>query len=206
MAEEGDKSVFVLFDLFLYADGKKTDEEEDLLEQLGAKMKVTEEEKERMERFSLDAMKKEVDSVDEFLEEPDDDRSQLVIRAMKPFIQGKFGDKCQQARIIWNLMNLGYADDDYSQADRNVVEFLCETWDMNNTVMIELKDSMETLGSLYEQKELLENLPQSSKETSDDLKAIENCIARVQESVELTFTALDTFKDDERIFGELMSR
>ena len=57
------------------------------------------------------------------------------------------------ARIIWNLVNLGYADKNYSDNEREIVDFLIARWNINKEIYQEMVDTADTILGLIKQKE-----------------------------------------------------
>lgn len=56
-------------------------------------------------------------------------------------------------RIIWNLINLGYADSFYSSQEKRIVKFLVTQWDIPLEVYYEFIDIAETIRALTNQKD-----------------------------------------------------
>lgn len=68
---------------------------------------------------------------------------------------GWFGlrDASSLARIIWNLVNLGYADSIYSDKEKKIVKYLVDKWSVSAEVLQEFVDTADTILALSKQKE-----------------------------------------------------
>ena len=57
-----------------------------------------------------------------------------------------------KASILWNLINLGYADTYFTSDEREVVDFLREYWEMSDSLYQEMIDVAETCLALEKHK------------------------------------------------------
>lgn len=62
-------------------------------------------------------------------------------------------DDASLARVIWNLISLGYADSNYSSAEKMIVNYLVNKWSVKREVYQELVDIADTVLALSKQKE-----------------------------------------------------
>lgn len=69
--------------------------------------------------------------------------------------QGWFGlrNASSIARIVWNLINLGFADSNYSDEEKRIVNYLVDKWSVDSAVYQELVDTADTMLALTKQKE-----------------------------------------------------
>lgn len=184
-----------IFYLFLVADGSRTDEEIGKMNMIYEKMKIDKEDREKIEKFCDDALYSDDSS----------DNSAQIIQIIKSILgnnldhQGIGGspfafrlgtdlnhDKSAQVSTIWNLINLGYSDKDYSKSENKIVKFLSDFWGVDETIICEFKDSSETLVSLYKQEEWIKST-KKKKETIDKyMQTYENDIKRISDNIEIT--------------------
>lgn len=47
--------------------------------------------------------------------------------------------------IIWNLISLGFCDKEYSQSEEKIVKYLCEAWEIDDSIYLELIECAKTL-------------------------------------------------------------
>ncbi|MBR6664953.1 MAG: hypothetical protein IKL22_04450 [Lachnospiraceae bacterium] len=102
----------------------------------------------------------------------------------------KYVSDSDKAAIIWNLVNLGYADAYFTNAERAIVEFLCEYWEINNSVYQEMIDVAETILSLEKHRKWVEEELTDSETKQEKLKQIKKDIKYAQESIKITITEI----------------
>lgn len=179
------RQAVTLFYLFEMADGKITSDEKKKLNSICKKMEISADERK--------AIKAEITNIIDF--ESDSDNSDRVIQAIQTFLDEKslvflFGslDKNKEKQVItlWNLINLGYSDKDFSEPEKKVVRYLIERWDVSNVIIQELKDSADTLGLLYEQKEWITTTERSEKEIDQYKRRIDKDIKDIADNLVMT--------------------
>lgn len=179
------RQAVTLFYLFEMADGKITSDEKNKLNSICKKMEISADERK--------AIKAEITNIIDF--ESDSDNSDRVIQAIQTFLDEKslvflFGslDKNKEKQVItlWNLINLGYSDKDFSEPEKKVVRYLIERWDVSNVIIQELKDSADTLGLLYEQKEWITTTERSEKEIDQYKRRIDKDIKDIADNLVMT--------------------
>lgn len=82
----------------------------------------------------------------------------IVSRKRRYFESDEVFEASEKAQMIWLLINLAYADDEYSWPEKKAIKYLAQYWRMSDVVVKSLEDSAETLNKLYEQKAYLEDL------------------------------------------------
>lgn len=90
-------------------------------------------------------------------------------------------DKSLQADVIWTLINLGYADKEYSAAEKKVVDHLIERWEMDPILVDELNDTAETMLALTRQKDWLQT-------TSKPYEQIKSAIEEIDQNMDDLFS------------------
>lgn len=85
-------------------------------------------------------------------------------------------DRKVEAFLIWTLMNLAYADDEYSQAEKNVINFLISCFDLDRSILDEFNDTIQTILRLSQQIEWI-------KTTDRGYDSINNCIKEYDENM-----------------------
>ena len=95
-----------------------------------------------------------------------------------------------RARIIWNMVNLGYADSEYSMEEKEIVNYLLDKWSVNEEVYQEFIDTEETIASLYKYKEwIAATFPQGDVRGKKEAD-VENEVRMLLEDVQLTIKEL----------------
>lgn len=98
----------------------------------------------------------------------------------------RYGSAAKQhyvARIVWNLVNHGYADSTFSKEEQNIVSYFAAKWTLAKDVFQEFIDTADTMLALTKQKEWIVSTfskginfgrinSQMEKERSNDLCVI----------------------------------
>ncbi len=145
MFEKGQKEEAMLYYLYMMADGEVSYSEEKLFAEICKEMKIDEYDKQVV-----------IDGCNEITKESTDILN-VIIRENLDYQVGQgwsgFKDASALARIIWNLVNLGYADSDYSESERKIVKHLLEKWGVKQEIYLEMVDTADTMLALTKQKE-----------------------------------------------------
>ena len=98
--------------------------------------------------------------------------------------------KVDKASILWNLINLGYADSHYTREEREVVEYLRIYLGVADSIYHEMMDVAETMLSLENYKTWVEaNLPDDYYK-DEKLNKIEKDIKYAQKSIKLSISEI----------------
>ena len=101
------------------------------------------------------------------------------------------------ARIIWNLVNLGYSDTQYSENEKEIVSYLVDTWGVDRDVFQEMIDTSETILALIKQKEwVFERFANEKSERDDRVKKIDLEIDKMVEDIKITISELNYQKGE----------
>ena len=95
-----------------------------------------------------------------------------------------------KAKIIWNLINLGYADTHFTIDEREVVDFLREHWKLPESLYQEMIDVAETCLALEKHKIWIEGLPDDEYKL-EKIKQVKKDIKQVQENILTTISEID---------------
>ena len=93
------------------------------------------------------------------------------------------------ARILWNLINLGYADKQYSEAEKSIVSYLIGRWHVDEVIFREMIDTADTILSLEGQKEWLMKTFSSSERDKRE-KTGDVAIKKLFEDMKITIDEL----------------
>lgn len=94
-----------------------------------------------------------------------------------------------KAKIIWNLINLGYSDTHYTFNEREVVDFLRKFWGIPDDLYQEMIDVAETCLALKKHKEWADGLPESDFKL-EKMKQIKKDIKFTQETIKTTISEI----------------
>lgn len=155
MFENRDDQLKVLY-LFLSADGVKSNQEMSMFGEICKKYDVDKDKKREVIQYCNNEL--EVHASEDF---PALSAIQEIVdkgRSVFSFLNKDLrNSKSQQASTIWNLMNLGYADKDYSSKEKEIVEYLIRKWEIDEVVVLQLEETLNTLNRLYTYKAELQN-------------------------------------------------
>ena len=106
--------------------------------------------------------------------------------------QGWFGlwDESSLARIIWNLVDLGYADSVYSDEEKKIVSYLVNKWSVREETYRELIDIADTILALTKQKEWVVSTYSRGSLRDKKEKDIDSEIEQLLGDVKLTIEEL----------------
>ena len=145
--EQGNKrGEAMLYYLFMMADGKITSGEEEIFSNICKELFISDEEKAEIIEECVRLSSAETDIFDVIIQEEIDEKAG----------QGWYGvekNDTGKARVIWNLLNLGYSDKDYSENEKKIVSYLVEKWSVARSIFMEMKDTADTMLALLRQKE-----------------------------------------------------
>ena len=184
---------FRIYGLFLLSDGKWTAEEERCLRNIAGQMELSCEEVEKTIQYCQGLPIKEGDNaeliirlIDETLgfSAPEkalggstskEDATMRIAEGLllkTSMIAGAIANQINwhvdlQTKVIWTLINLGYADAEYSQPEKKVVRHLVKVWNIKEEIVSEFIDTAETILSLTRQIEWLKSIGLSYDETKE---------------------------------------
>lgn len=79
-------------------------------------------------------------------------------------------DKVLQAQTLWNLINIGYADEKYTYSEQQVVEYLADMWDVDKKLYSAMIDTADTMLMLTNKKEFIEECLKRENQKNEDRK------------------------------------
>lgn len=101
-------------------------------------------------------------------------------------------DPCLQAETIWNLINLGYAGQKYSESEDMIVAHLKVIWEIDSKVTAEFRDTANTILMLVKQKDWLKVSGLPYDEITDRLNEVDKQINLMYENVKVTISQMDS--------------
>ena len=95
-----------------------------------------------------------------------------------------------KASVLWNLINLGYADTHFTIDERKVVDALREYWEMSKSLYQEMVDVAETILALEKYKTWVESTFTQDDAKSKKITQKKKDIKIVQDSIKTTISEL----------------
>ena len=208
---------FKIYSLFLLSDGKWTAEEERCLRNIAGQMELSYEDTEKTIQYCQELPIKEGDNaeliiriMDETLgfpasEEafghstPQKDAAITIAKGLllkTSMIAGTIANQINwhvdlQTEVIWTLINLGYADAEYSEPEKKVVRHLVKVWNIKEEIVSEFIDTAETILLLTKQIEWLKSVGLSYDETKKRLETVEQQIQLMFDNIQATISEAD---------------
>lgn len=167
-----------LYYLYMMADGEVSVDEEKLFDEICKELRVSKDDKQIL--------------INECKEMLLDSKSSLDVIVEKKIEEniGRFLNASETARIMWNLVNLGYADGFYSEEEKEVVNYLMGKWKIDISVYQEMVDTSDTILSLTKQKEWLVSTLTEGSLRDEKEKKIDAEISNMLSDVKLTIAEL----------------
>lgn len=207
--------------LFMYADGEASASELKYLDDILAKENLSDESVEKFQAFRSQMTSKlttgnsktVIAEIDELLGEKTssqgggaqggDIASQmssvfngLIMSIERAFSGDINGSRTMQAQTIWTLINLGYADSEYSEAEKAVVNHLVERWKMDPVLVDELNDTAETILALILQKEWVQSTAKTEADTNRIIQELDRNIASMFTNVETSISEANIVQEE----------
>lgn len=187
-SETEKKDKLKLFYSFIMADGDGADSEIEKIESIASAMEIHPHD---IEAFLI----KYGRYYDDFLRDEDYWWRSMILcaRALVLFEEhsGIINDEVQSARIIWTLVSLAYADEDYS-TDEEIILTFCKTFlDIDDVLFSEMTDTAETMLMLEKKKEWFKQSGLSYDEVSAQLNIINSQIESLASDIEFSVSEAD---------------
>ena len=154
-----------LYYLYMMADGKVSQEEKKIFQRICMEFEIKADDRHAIIKEYEDLMEYE-DLVFEAIEKLAEGLvevpgrlggntasyvSSTINRQWKAYVDAKRG-----ARMIWNLVNIGYADSVYSPAEKKIVNYLVEKLEVKPEVYKEFIDIADTMLALNKQRQWIQ--------------------------------------------------
>lgn len=194
MFSDGEKlKQLKIYYLFMRADGKSSLSEKRYLDDILTKSDLSDERIKEFRTFCGQVQ----ETPESVIEEIDNVLGQKPSGTIVDFccISGPFfrfrnidRDKVMQAQTIWTLINLGYADNEYSEAEKQVVNHLVQRWEMDPALVDELNDTADTILALTQQKEWIRKTARPAADIDRMLQELDQNIKSIKANVEASIS------------------
>lgn len=194
MVSDGEKlKQMKIYYLFMHADGESSLPEKHYLDDILAKSDLPTESAREFQAYckqtasvlSAETSKSVIEKIDGILGE----------KSTRPrglsFFETLDCDKILQAQTIWTLINLGYADSEYSEAEKRVVDHLVQRWSLDPVLVAEFNDTADTILALTLQKEWVRKTARPSADIDLMIQELDQNIASMLVNVEISISEAD---------------
>ena len=184
--------------LFLLADGECSTKEKVEFETLCKTMKIDETERAKFVNYYENRFFKNDNSA-EIIQEMYEllEKSSKADYQIGFIVRGLLGEseldidslwsnqgKREQLELIWAMVNLGYADTEFSVAEQRVIRFLANHLGVDSAVYTDMLETAETILALVEQENWLKTSRRSSWEINNEVAKIEKIIEQMYANIE----------------------
>lgn len=98
------------------------------------------------------------------------------------------GNANLQAEIIWTLVNLAYADEEYSEPEKKYIQHLVDKLEIKPELFSEFVDTADTILLLTKQKDWLKSIGLSYDKTTERLETIDEQIQLMIDNIQETIS------------------
>ena len=176
-----------LYYLYMMSDGDISAGEKKLFNKICKELCLETEDKKRIRQECNEIIKKEkrtcIEVIKKNMEEP-------LIYGVLNINFYKYISKEDRAKILWNLVNLGYADSYFTSNEKEIVDFIREYWKIPDNLYQEMIDIAETCLALEQYKSCLEELPDTDYKKKK-IKQVKKDLKYVQEMVIATISEIN---------------
>lgn len=187
-SEAEKKNKLKLFYSFIMADGDGADSEIEKIESIATAMEIHPHD---IEAFLI----KYGRYYDDYLRDEDYWWRSMILcaRALALLEEHSeiINDEVQSARIIWTLVSLAYADEDYSTDEEIILTFCKAFLNIDDVLFSEMTDTAETMLMLEKKKEWFKQSGLSYDEVSTQLNIINSQIESLISDIEFSVSEAD---------------
>ena len=181
-----------LYYLYMMADGKVSQEEKKIFQRICMEFEIKADDRHAIIKEYEDLMEYE-DLVFEAIEKLVEG---LVVKKIEVpgWIGGNtasYADAKRGARMIWNLVNIGYADSVYSPAEKKIVNYLVEKLEVKPEVYKEFIDIADTMLALNKQRQWIQMAYMQENVIAKKENQIDQEMKLLADQVELTIQELE---------------
>ena len=168
-----------LYYLYMMSDGEVSDDEKKLFNKICKELYLDADDKKRIKQECGEISKEKKMTCIEVVKK---NAKESDMYGVLDIDLDKYISDEDKAKIIWNLINLGYADSHFTIDERMIVDYLKKYWKLSNSIYQEMIDVAETCLSLEKHKLWIEGLPDTDyklekiKQVKKDLKYVQKMI------------------------------
>lgn len=167
-----------LYYLYMMADGEISNNESKIFNEICKELDIDNDENELIVEECKRIVEKDSDILSVIVKEEIDENLAKVWSSSK------------HARIVWNLINLGYADTVYSEEEQKIVRHLIDKWEVDTEIYQEFVDTADTMLALIKKKEWILSTFSNGSESDKKMKEIDFTMERLLSDVNLTIEEL----------------
>ena len=176
-----------LYYLYMMSDGNISEGEKKLFDKIRKKLNLDADDKKQI-RQECNEISKELEMT--CIDVVEKNAEESYVYGILNIDLDKYVSEEDKAKIIWNLVNLGYADSHFTIDEREVVDFLREYWELPESLYQEMIDVAETCLALEKHKAWIEGLPDNEYKL-EKIKQVKKDIKQVQKTILTTISEIE---------------
>ena len=176
-----------LYYLYMMSDGEVSDGEKKLFDKICKALYLDADDKKRIQQECNEISKQEKMTCIEVVEK---NVEESYMYGTLDIDLDKYVSDEDKAKILWNLINLGYADAHFTIDEREVVDYLREYWEIPDSLYQEMIDVAETCLALEKHKLWVEGLPDTDYKL-EKIKQVKKDLKYVQETILTTISEIE---------------
>ncbi len=176
-----------LYYLYMMSDGDVSDGETELFDKICAELCLDADDKKSIMQECIEIVKNKNLTCIEVAEK---NAEEAYIDRILDIGLNEYASEQSKANILWNLINLGYADSYFTFNEREIVDFLRKYWKIPDSLYHEMLDIAETCLALEKHRLWIEGLP-DTKYRSEKLRQVKDDFKYVQETIFTTISEID---------------
>lgn len=172
-----DEEEAILYYLFMMADGEISSEEEELFYALCEELEMKDYKRKykKLKRY-VENYDLQFEDEDYYEDEEDEayDKEKPILSIIKRELSfSNYLESSDYAKIIWNLISLGYSDGNYSEKEKEIVQYFVNQFEIEDAIYRELIDIAETIQSVENRYQWSLSESNQSKKASETLRDVE---------------------------------
>ena len=192
MLDGASKDEAMLYYLYMMSDGELSYSEKKLFDEICMDLNLGNDEKKEVAAKCKELVSCPTEAYEVII------REKLDEKAGKGFL-GIGKNASSIARIVWNLINLGYADNVYSDKEKEIVNHLTTRWNVAPEIKREMIDTADTMLALAKQKEWIIKTFKSESERENKEKQVDTEMIKLLSDIKLTIEEITLVKQKEGI-------
>lgn len=176
-----------LYYLYMMSDGNVSETENKLFDKICMELYIDADEKKSIKKDCEEISKNEGMTCIDVLEKNADESYMYGILDID---FDKYVTDENKAKILWNLVNLGYSDTHFTVDEREVVDFIRDYWEIPDALYREMIDVAETCLALEKHKQWVDELPDSDFKL-EKIKQVKKDLKFVQETIVTTISEIN---------------
>lgn len=183
-----------IYFFFMYVDGKISPAETRCLNEILTKSDLSKKSLQEFQNFcSQKAYEMSIGNPKIIIPEID---KILRKKSSDPFVSKdkysyRLSSEVMEAQTIWTLINLGYADSEYSESEKQITDHLIRLWKINPDLVAEFNDTADAIFACTLQKQWIQNTTRPYTEINNIVQELDRNITTMLVNVEMSISEVN---------------